>query len=148
MRTIIVSGALLFWPFAQASALHLGEANELLKKTNEEVVANIFEDRLAVQVISMIRKGEKVSPEAHEEARKYCADTLVQIETPKLRKKVVRKLMKQIDEEIEEYVARPDGFENFEGRMLSARIARRLRSLLEFEAERYQEFLQILDHHQ
>jgi hypothetical protein len=145
MRKIVVLAALLLWPCVQANALHLGEAHELLKKTNEEVVANIFEDRLAAQVVSMIQKGEKVSPEAREVAKRYCADTLAQIATPKLRKKMVRYLMAQIDREIEEYVARPDGFDDFDGRMLSARIARRLRSLLDFEAERYREFLNTLD---
>lgn len=145
MRKMVVLSALLLWPVAQANALHLGEARELLKKTNEEAVANIFEDRLAVQVISMIQKGEKVSPEAYEMAKRYCADTLALIETPKLRKKMVRGLMVQIDKEIEDYIPRPDGYEQYEGRMESSRIARRLKSLLEYQADRYQEFLKALN---
>jgi len=146
MYKIVLSFALLAWPLMSANALHLGKAVELLKKTNEEVVANIFEDRVAVQAASMIQKGEKVDTKVLEESKKYCADTLALIETSKLRKKALKRMMSRIDGEILNFVhARQDGFDEFEGRRLSARISRRLQSLLEFEAERYRDLLEVLN---
>ncbi|MBI5754890.1 hypothetical protein HZA41_01580 [Candidatus Peregrinibacteria bacterium] len=135
----------LFLSALPAQAQNLVNAMELLKMENEQVMERIEGDRITAQVVKKIEKKQKVSSVEVENARRHCDGELAKIGTPRLRKKMIKGLMSKIDDEILQFVdSRRDGFEMYEGRQLSARISRRMKSLLEFEAERCQRFLEVL----
>lgn len=123
----------------------LGDELRIARQTNEEIVAGIPEDQFAASVIVKIETGKEVSKEDAERAYKYCADSLAKIKTPKMRAKVVKSLMSSPDEKIELWAWKGGSADRYSrARRMSAALSWRFRVLLDFEAERYQRFLEIL----
>lgn len=125
-------------------ALDLGEAIPLLKLTNEEVVSQNPDDQRTAALVEAAKQNKALDPESVEWAKRYCQDTLEKIGTPRLRKKALNQIMKTLDDQILWAADNRPQFDEYDGRQLSLKIRKRLKSLLEFEAERYSEFLKAL----
>ena len=128
-----------------AKALSFEEASQLVKMDNEQVIARIPEDVAAATVVADLQKGAAVSVERFMSAEIYCSDMLAKIDTKKKRKLVLGQMLVPVKSELEVWAWRGGSDDRyFEARMRLEMISRRLKSLLEFEAERYTNFLSVI----
>ena len=145
MKRIGLSAGLFLSLTSSLYALDLGEAIPLLKLTNEEIVARNFDDRQVVVLVEMVEQNQIPNLENLDQAMRYCEDVIVKIGTSRLRKKMLKQIMGTLDEQILWVVDHRPLPNEFDGRKLSAKLRKRLQLLLEFEADRYREFLKILN---
>lgn len=145
MKIVLALCAALMFPAMPVSAMSLQSALEVLKLENEQIVSRSEKDRFVVRVVSALQADKAVSQADVKMAVAYCQEALGRIGTPKLRKALLRKEMAKINLGARNFAAsRYDGFEESDADMLTVRISVRLKLLMEFEAERYQRFLEIL----
>lgn len=145
MKSLILLVVVLLFASVPSRAMSLEEAAEILKLDNEQIVARIPEDAAAAAVVADLQKGEAVSPERLQSAESYCLNVLVGIDTKKKRKGALKEMMVSVKSTLEAWAWKGGSADRYyEARMHSARISRKLSSLLEFEAGRYTNFLEVI----
>lgn len=148
MKNVILLVAGFMFVSLPAKAMNLEAAAQLLKLDNEQALALIPEEAAAASVVADLRNGKVVSAERVRSAGSWYSGMLEKIGTKKQRKCIVNQMMTPIDSDLETWAWKGGSADRyFEARMLSARIFRRLKSLLEFEAERDAEFLLVIQSH-
>jgi hypothetical protein len=117
----------------------------MMKMDNEQVLQQDFDYSLTAEFVDKVKAGKELTPAQLDFGKRRCEYMLQKIGTPKKRAKIIKQMMREIDDEILMMVDRIQGMDEFEGRRISVNCRRRLKSLLEYETQRYTYFLEVLN---
>lgn len=145
MKSLILLVAGLLFAAVSVKAMSLEEAAEILKLDNEQIVASIPEDYATAEVVAELQSGAKVESERMLLAEGYCAEALSKIDTAKKRNRIIREMQSPADKTLESWAWKGGSADRYyTARMHSAKISRKLKSLLEFQARRYTAYLSVI----
>lgn len=120
---------------------------ELMKVPNDEA---IYRDHMYVKarrLSLLIPRGVTVDKDEVEAVRSHCQKFAAEYGTPKLRRKAVNRTMRVVDDELLMLVGDPSDnivLDAYDARKLSGRIRQRLTSLLEYQAQKYEEACSVI----
>ncbi len=125
--------------------LRLEDVLLMMKVDNEQILQRDINYSFTAEFAEKIKEGKKVTPSQLDFGKRRCEFILRVEGTPKKRAKLLRKMMRQIDDDILMAVDRIQGIDEYDGRRISIRCRRRLESLFEYSAQKHAEYLEVFN---